>query len=123
MPQRIRAGCDCARVVDNAAQNTLPQRIRAGCDDRHKAGKHVRALCHSAFVRVATRVFVAAVHGNALCHSAFVRVATATVGKPLKIYWTLPQRIRAGCDAAGQVWIYPNTLCHSAFARVATGDF
>ena len=34
--------------------------------------------------------------------------------------WTLPQRIRAGCDAGTKAPRQHETLCHSAFARVAT---
>ena len=38
---------------------------------------HSRALCHSAFVRVATPTIVSSELLSDLCHSAFVRVATA----------------------------------------------
>ena len=143
LPQRIRAGCDryltwIVRIAPN-----LPQRIRAGCDaaiyrDAERANRFATAhsrglrqgffprvqravpLCHSAFVRVATREWRHFLKLRTLCHSAFVRVATLTwrdvfrkrlfatahsCGLRLHVTFTLcyllslPQRIRAGCDA------------------------
>ena len=98
MPQRIRAGCDYIENVCNVNIRSLPQRIRAGCDDGKCVCNGIHRLCHSAFVRVATR-------GN-------FKVALA--------HKTLPQRIRAGCDVAHVLPPVLLRLCHSAFVRVAT---
>ena len=57
---------------------TLPQRIRAGCDAVHSLQRRVNVLlCHSAFVRVATKFKTRKNQRGGLCHSAFVRVATS----------------------------------------------
>ena len=56
---------------------SLPQRIRAGCDCRVCYNLHTAYLCHSAFVRVATKLYCEIPACWILCHSAFVRVATA----------------------------------------------
>ena len=99
LPQRIRAGCDdvatalgykdsvfatahsCGLRLDIAANvlngQPLPQRIRAGCDSDSSVVVHTCALCHSAFVRVATKAKILEIAFEILCHSAFVRVATA----------------------------------------------
>ena len=59
-------------------QTALPQRIRAGCDFPFLMSLlYQTTLCHSAFVRVATRYNGKFTDIRALCHSAFVRVATA----------------------------------------------
>ena len=58
---------------------SLPQRIRAGCDCLELHVRRMDDLCHSAFVRVATKNTKVATPQNDLCHSAFVRVATYTV--------------------------------------------
>ena len=55
----------------------MPQRIRAGCDEAYKAAIDELAICHSAFVRVATARVSELEEGTKICHSAFVRVATA----------------------------------------------
>ena len=79
-------------------------------------------LCHSAFVRVATFAPFGSLHRKALCHSAFVRVATVSPSPRHAVTRSLPQSIRAGCDAAVLVNVHAcNDLCHSAFVRVATG--
>ena len=121
---------------------SLPQRIRAGCDDRPWTHRGLMTLCHSAFVRVATRratplhtksPFATAhscglrLHGlcclladGVLCHSAFVRVATFADLSPRELRPPLPQRIRAGCDPVSVYRFLLRSLCHSAFVRVAT---
>ena len=102
----------------------------------------IAALCHSAFVRVATPLKYFDCKTGVLCHSAFVRVATpqsppflspppslpqriragCDAGQSHKQLRgkTLPQRIRAGCDQQGREFPSNVTLCHSAFVRVAT---
>ena len=77
---------------------SLPQRIRAGCDHSNAGARIIARLCHSAFVRVATRLPDGGRQKNELCHSAFVRVATQLF-----------------CSAVPM-----RPLCHSAFVRVAT---
>ena len=99
LPQRIRAGCDCAAEGDEQAckrfatahscglrlrlrlslqaVRALPQRIRAGCDAVIGTSIKDGHLCHSAFVRVATEWLRKKLKLSDLCHSAFVRVATA----------------------------------------------
>ncbi len=59
---------------------------------------------------------------DALCHSAFVRVATTAHSPKEKETVSLPQRIRAGCDVAARMPKVRNDLCHSAFVRVATAE-
>ena len=54
LPQRIRAGCDPSFTSSISNSSALPQRIRAGCDGKSTNKRCHRALCHSAFVRVAT---------------------------------------------------------------------
>ena len=98
-------------------------------------------LCLSAFARVATGFLRVYRQRRPLCHSAFVRVATPSYSgssSPL-VFATahscglrldvnaacvcgqsLPQRIRAGCDAFRGKLPKGANLCHSAFARVAT---
>ena len=120
LPQRIRAGCDALRIRQFLPQTALPQRIRAGCDGKPENQNRSRALCHSAFVRVATlprrwsrcQDSFATAHSCGLrpkrcinsfpamplCHSAFVRVAT---------------KLRKAKNIEFD-------LCHSAFVRVAT---
>ena len=101
LPQRIRAGCD--NHDKKAAGNgySLPQRIRAGCDtegDTDKAEYLHFATAHSCGLRRAKAKHTKATHG--LCHSAFVRVATRVrTSKCGRTCRSLPQRIRAGCDA------------------------
>ena len=102
LPQRIRAGCD--NHDKKAAGNgySLPQRIRAGCDtegDTDKAEYLHFATAHSCGLRRAKAKHTKATHG--LCHSAFVRVATRVrTSKCGRTCRSLPQRIRAGCDSA-----------------------
>ena len=71
------------------------------CGLRRNASKaladHV-ALCHSAFVRVATGEKIDLYAQLRLCHSAFVRVATRRFLRYGTAAVALPQRIRAGCD-------------------------
>ena len=62
------------------------------------SGITMARLCHSAFVRVATRTLYPEGFITTLCHSAFVRVATRC------------------CRCSIVYWL----LCHSAFVRVAT---
>ena len=76
LPQRIRAGCDAVSSTPAVDASPLPQRIRAGCDAQG----------------------IKAVANDALCHSAFVRVATRTAASIRPSVSSLPQRIRAGCD-------------------------
>ncbi len=121
MPQRIRAGCDQAFHPLRRAVLPLPQRIRAGCDATMITATNQFHLCHSAFARVATAGHQRTCGHGALCLSAFARVATRACCQTAVPILALPQRIRAGCDAAtffrGARW---DDLCHSAFARVAT---
>ena len=42
------------------------------------------------------------------------------VPPPLLPAWSLPQRIRAGCDLMLMPLAFADSLCHSAFVRVAT---
>ena len=100
LPQRIRAGCDEDKIQASWIKGaSLPQRIRAGCDKARLFPPFISfSLCHSAFVRVATRI-------------SFRRCC------PMP---SLPQRIRAGCDFHAQSRIHALALCHSAFVRVAT---
>ena len=103
LPQRIRAGCDTYACQKCIIKASLPQRIRAGCDEFVAIRRGKVELCHSAFVRVATLLFGLCMHERFLCHSAFVRVATRT---SMRASWkprSLPQRIRAGCDEAGDI--------------------
>ena len=80
LPQRIRAGCDVSPFCRSRAAKffatahscglrliavimpsiicALPQRIRAGCDAANRDINSIVHLCHSAFVRVATRQIV-----------------------------------------------------------------
>ena len=55
LPQRIRAGCDDSQGCACSGIASLPQRIRAGCDRQETLTAYIGKLCHSAFVRVATR--------------------------------------------------------------------
>mgnify|MGYP003198566516 CR=1 FL=1 len=100
LPQRIRAGCDTFAVATPSCLSSLPQRIRAGCDASDIADYILSELCHSAFARVATALAAGCRLRYVLCHSAFARVATACRGILRCCAWTLPQRIRAGCDSA-----------------------
>ncbi len=76
LPQRIRAGCDGFTAMQETDEVPLPQRIRAGCDRLFRPPRNFPALCHSAFVRVATARLAGLPDDADLCHSAFVRVAT-----------------------------------------------
>ena len=78
----------------------MPQRIRAGCDGNKAELAGKLALCHSAFVRVATGVLDTPNPEDELCLSAFARVATHN----------------CALDVAR------SALCLSAFARVATAE-
>ena len=115
--------------------------LRRGC---RESEQQARPLCHSAFVRVATRREVlqqcltqplpqriragcdcgvlATSALLSLCHSAFVRVATSSAGSPFCAPPSLPQRIRAGCDSTARRPTPLCQLCHSAFVRVATAE-
>ena len=119
----------------------LPQRIRAGCDCGRQVKAWAKLLCHSAFVRVATRVtvlhrkagFFATAHSCGLrrdttaslqifglfatAHSCGLRPVTLLAASNAA---SLPQRIRAGCDEHKQCCREQILLCHSAFVRVAT---
>ena len=128
-----------ARVATSPASfvvsfpNTLPQRIRAGCDQTPPCWQGLKfCLCHSAFVRVATKTRGCRVVIVPLCHSAFVRVATCCLRvHPLNSSFAtahscglrqtgysrqftdeaLPQRIRAGCDMPSHIpMMRPGTL-------------
>ena len=116
LPQRIRAGCDGFGMSRLSICGPLPQRIRAGCD-RDKGicpGDYYNfATAHSCGLRHGRR------HGQGrippLCHSAFVRVATGESKTHKGYTWTLPQRIRAGCDKIGYVpkrrqWALPQRI-------------
>ena len=76
----------------------LPQRIRAGCDDRKEVDHSGNRLCHSAFVRVATMMNYISMRD--LCFFATAHSCGLRRGKRTHICgkFTLPQRIRAGCD-------------------------
>ena len=99
LPQRIRAGCDETSYEEYTHVYTLPQRIRAGCDERLGLVYDFDALCHSAFVRVAT-AFTSATARHAFfatAHSCGLRPVPSVC---VAILSPLPQRIRAGCDTA-----------------------
>ena len=101
---------------------TLPQRIRAGCDFLYSSPSCIGLLCHSAFVRVATRTrYKQAGLKALLCHSAFVRVATRRGcfrRSSVSLFATAHScGLRRGFLSAVAV---PCHLCHSAFVRVAT---
>ena len=144
LPQRIRAGCDAATFFRGARWDDLCHSafVRVATQMRELTVPLLH-LCHSAFVRVATHCYKLCKIGQTLCLSAFARVATLrpfsaahggtifatahsrglrrcdlfprrTVGR------SLPQRIRAGCDASDIADYILSELCHSAFARVAT---
>ena len=94
-------GLRLGTLRNRPSATSLPQRIRAGCD-----------LCACVGV-----VFID------LCHSAFVRVATRPYRYPTFDRASLPQRIRAGCDLmANAKENMRQALCHSAFVRVATAE-
>ena len=76
------------------------------------SGTTMARLCHSAFVRVATRVSINSSATVSLCHSAFVRVATLAHCRSWRRRVSLPQRIRAGCDAI----VHTDKLCNDNFA-------
>ena len=91
----LRQNCWAVRERVHA----LPQRIRAGCDAgaERQLSRHV--LCHSAFVRVATRADnpkILPILNFATAHSRGLRLCIAVL---------------RGLQ---------HRLCHSAFARVAT---
>ena len=142
LPQRIRAGCDCAAEGDEQAckrfatahscglrlrlrlslqaVRALPQRIRAGCDFCSKIERRESDLCHSAFVRVATAKYFANLSLHLLCHSAFVRVATLIFDSFI-FYLTLCHSAFVRVATAVLVNVHAcDNLCHSAFVRVAT---
>ena len=102
LPQRIRAGCDTFAVATPSCLSSLPQRIRAGCDASDIADYILSELCHSAFARVATALAAGCRLRYVLCHSAFARVATPPLSVLHCLRASLPQRIRAGCDAQKQ---------------------
>ena len=81
----------CVAVFASAHSRGLRQ-VRGNC---HRTRPQ---LCHSAFVRVATRYNGRFTDIRALCHSAFVRVATPMKKSVHMRGFSLPQRIRAGCD-------------------------
>ena len=101
LPQRIRAGCDFSSLQNRISLSTLPQRIRAGCDPAIRLvlsaltplPQRIRAGCDLLLDRCARSLH--------LCHSAFVRVATRRRRNIGKESLSLPQRIRAGCDQVG----------------------
>ena len=99
---------------------SLPQRIRAGCDCLELHVRRMDDLCHSAFVRVATKHATIKMRILFLCHSAFVRVATliqATRDKLVSLCHSAFVRV---ATKNTKVATPQNDLCHSAFVRVAT---
>ena len=100
LPQRIRAGCDHsnagARIIARLCHSAFVRVATGTCGFALCAGN----LCHSAFVRVATKCPFNVAYICMLCHSAFVRVATVQVEYIRLCRYTLPQRIRAGCDVS-----------------------
>ena len=122
LPQRIRAGCDCPTRKQRIQRTSLPQRIRAGCDYICMVFQQCTLLCHSAFVRVATRSRLNPPLNSPLCHSAFVRVATLRQSaRSGSIDLCHSAFVRVATTELG--YIKANTdLCHSAFVRVATED-
>ena len=98
----------------------LPQRIRAGCDCGRQVKAWAKLLCHSAFVRVATRVTV--LHRKAgffaTAHSCGLRRDTTA---SLQIFGLFATAHSCGLRLVRQVCKdYIAVLCHSAFVRVAT---
>ena len=75
------------------------------------------ATAHSRGLRRTSRKNILVCSFFATAHSCGLRldVDAACVGRQ-----SLPQRIRAGCDADPLIRQYGLTLCHSAFVRVAT---
>ena len=135
----LRQNCWAVRERVHA----LPQRIRAGCDAgaERQLSRHV--LCHSAFVRVATRadnpkilpiLNFASAHSRGLrqgffprvqravplCLSAFVRVATDTTAGS-RTFGLFATAHSCGLRRAPPLpSVRAFLLCHSAFVRVAT---
>ena len=120
LPQRIRAGCDSVGLNAVLFFSSLPQRIRAGCDARFALFPQGSSLCHSAFVRVATKSEVNDLRKTILCHSAFVRVATQHIAQ---CYLSSDFATAHSCGLRPCTIDSDNNityLCHSAFVRVAT---
>ncbi len=101
----------------------LPQRIRAGCDKHGDLRPRGAQLCHSAFARVATYMPIecTTVGIFATAHSCGLRRFQRCTRSVALV--TLPQRIRAGCDAAGKYRlpaVHGFATAHSCGLRLQT---